>query len=159
MGAGICSFVQTISSKHYFCYRHILESFGSGSFVSIIVRRLLFSPSLTEFDFKFGQALADLNQLYLEGFINQTQIHKLCNLFNLRFENEKFQAASDDHNFSQALWVRGVLGVSTCSNHSERINRTCNAKTKKLQSISERLSQIFNVILQKLSTTLESPNR
>jgi hypothetical protein len=55
--------------------------------------------------------------------------------------------------------VRGVDGVSTCSNHSERINRTCNEATKNIRNITECLSQIISVIRNKLNTTLESPNR
>jgi hypothetical protein len=106
-----------------------------------------------------GQAISDLNELYLKGHISPTQVAKLCNLFNFQFANEKFSSLSDNHNFEQALWNRAAFGISTCSNHSERINRTCNEKTANLQNLIECLSKIISVLTKKLSKTKESPNR
>jgi hypothetical protein len=105
------------------------------------------------------QAIVDLNQLYIDKYINVKQIKKLCKLFRFQFLNEKFEMVSEDHNFPQALWIRGADGVSTCSNHSERINRTCNAKTKSLQNITDFLYQIIDIILEKLAKTISSRNR
>jgi hypothetical protein len=44
---------------HYFCVRHLLESLGSGTFVALLARRLLFTQTRQAFDKIIEQTLSD----------------------------------------------------------------------------------------------------
>jgi hypothetical protein len=58
-GTGLIKFVQSIGGLHFFCYRHLMESLGSNSRASIILRRLLFCSCLEEYQIELPQELTD----------------------------------------------------------------------------------------------------
>jgi hypothetical protein len=48
---------------HFFCLRHLIEKFGSGSFIGPLVRRLSFSSTWEQFFSEIGQCVFDIKAL------------------------------------------------------------------------------------------------
>jgi hypothetical protein len=151
-GKGLKRFVQMVDGIHFFCYRHILENIGASSLTVIIVRRHLFTSCLDEFKSEYQQAIADLHSLWTRGLLTQKQIHQIEKLFLWHFDGETFTVNEADLTFPQALWVRQALGVTTCSNHEERINRTCNSRTHPFLNLVRRLHEMFIIVQERFDS-------
>jgi hypothetical protein len=77
----------------------------------------------------------------------------------LDFVDGRFVSISDDINFEQALWNRAAYGVSTCSNHVERIHRTCNGATKLLRHPLRKLKTVIEVIETRFDNAFRNPHK
>jgi hypothetical protein len=71
MGKAIGKLVKKIRAKKFICYRHLIESFGSGTFLSLVVNHVLFTSCEEEFLHILPPALSDLNHLLRIGEINK----------------------------------------------------------------------------------------
>jgi hypothetical protein len=146
-GKQLIGFVKSIEGNHHFCYRHILENLGSDSFAAIIVQRMLWCSTLEEYSNLLPQAFADLHQLVIADAITPNQVSIITALFEFDFHDSYF-IPQDQFNISypQALWSRKEKGISTCSNHVERLHRTINAKTKRINDRVTCIGEILKVI-------------
>jgi hypothetical protein len=148
-GKALKLFVRNIEGRHFFCYRHLLEVIGASTLAAIVVRRLLFTSSLNEFRAEVDQALLDLQILSEKGQLTDDQSKKICEIFNFQKANHEFRVIDKDNpTFQHALWERQASGVSTCSNHVERIHRTCNETINAGTRLVPRLRKLFEVINQ-----------
>ena len=146
-GKAIQSFVNENQCQQFFCYRHLIEKIGAHSILGIITRRLLFQPTLEKFQNELPQSISDVNYLISNNYVDQKSVEKFVRVFDLKISNgliENNYVANHRH----GLWNRSMLGISTCSNHVERLHRTLNEKTNHSQSILTRLSIVFNEIHQ-----------
>ena len=150
-GSAIITFCKIKNIKQFFCYRHILEKFGSQSILAIYARMLLFTTKIEIYEKKLDQVLSDVNLLIQNHVISEKQIHKFIDHFNLKYENG-ILLRNEIIDFESSLWNRAMLGISTCSNHIERFHRTLNERTSKNQNILRRLSNVVNVIKEHYST-------
>jgi hypothetical protein len=159
-GKGLMTFVESINGRHYFCYRHLIEAVGSSTFASLILRRLLFTSSFEEYQREVPQAISDLESLRGLNQLTDNQVRQFCDLFNWEFDGVKFTIKDNDPNhLYQNLWNRCDEGISTCSNHAERINRVCNKDTKYIQRFISKLAAVLKIIDDKCKTTISTPNR
>jgi hypothetical protein len=161
-GTGLAAFCRSKSLRQFNCYRHLLESIGASTPAGLITRRLLFTSSIAEYEVELQQAIADFHQIALRGKLTDRVIHKISDLFNLIYNyNTKLfsQADPDSADFAQAIWNRKDFRASTCSNHSERINRTCNKRTGTLTKPVRRLERVFEVLDDKFKSVQSKPNK
>ena len=127
----------------FLCYRHLLENVGSNSPLGVITRRLLFQPSLEYYFAELNQSISDANCFIENNLVNPTQLKKFINIFNFSISSDNLiQIREFDH--PNGLLNRANFGISTCSNHIERLHRTLNQKVSLNQSILTRLSIVFN---------------
>jgi hypothetical protein len=151
-GTALKAFCETCHINQFLCYRHLLESIGSSTFVGLIVQRLLFTSCLEEYEAELPQAFADLHEVDQRDLITRAQKKKLERLFNWEYNenNKAFQPANDGTvDFKQALWNRAAHWVSTCSNHVERLHRTCNEAISLCSNFVHRLAKVIEVINEK----------
>ena len=144
-GTAIISYCKSKNINQYFCYRHLIEKLGSGSLIGIFAKNLLFSPTIEIYEIKLIQYISDINLFIEKGIITEKQIKKFVQIFELEFSNGII-TQSNTTDFQNALWNRSLLGISTCSNHIERLHRTLNEKTSGKRSIIERLFICINEI-------------
>jgi hypothetical protein len=159
MGTGLKKFYKDFKIKYFYCYRHILERLGQNTFAALIVRKLLFTSVLSEFQYYFPQARSDLNYMYRKHQLTQKQILFIQKLFNLNLSDGEFTPKMDPIDFTQALWNRAGFGVSTCSNHIERMHRTCNAATKLLKDPLQKLKAIILQIDLRFENAFSNPHK
>jgi hypothetical protein len=147
-GKGVKAFVQKVGGIHHFCYRHILEKIGSNSEAAEIAKGLLFSSSPEEFLTKLPQALMDFHELALNDSLNSKQIQQLSSLFDFNWDSDSkiFLTKDDATVFAQSLWTRAQYGISTCSNHVERIHRTCNTILSSTRSPLRRIGKVIKIL-------------
>jgi hypothetical protein len=117
--------------------------------IAEVTRRLLFSSSLSEYLEIVPQAHADVMELCRHDKVTPAQLDKFCGIFELRFGDAGFIFIKEDGDFFQALWNRAPFGVSSCSNHVERIHRTCNQRVSDLKKFSVRLNEVIKVIQER----------
>jgi hypothetical protein len=162
MDTAIKKLIRTLHSTQYICYRHLIESFGSNTLLSIVINCLLFTSSEQELELELPQALSDLNHLlHIDGRndeIQQYQIAKIVEYFPIQFSDDKFERDfTKSLTFDQSLWKRSVNHVSSCSNHIERLHRTLKAKTAKILSIQMRVAIVVNELCSKFDTPMKNP--
>ena len=142
-GNAIRSFADTKKCQQFFCYRHLLENVGSNSALGVVTRRLLFQPSQEHYISELNQSISDANCFLKNNLVNPTQLKKFINIFNFALSSDNLiQVREFDH--PHGLWKRANFGISTCSNHIERLHRTLNQKVSLNQSILSRLSIVFS---------------
>jgi hypothetical protein len=157
MGTAIKQLVKQLGAKHFFCYRHLIESFGSSTFLSLVVNHLLFTSCEEEFLDILPQALSDLNHLLRIGEINKTQNKKLLKYFPIKLENNEFAIDISKHiSFEQCLWKRSEHHVTSCSNHIERLHRTLKEKTSENISMAQRVVIVINELHARFHTALKN---
>jgi hypothetical protein len=160
-GTALKAFCESRNFIQFHCYRHLLESFGSSSFVGLIVQRLLFTSSLEEYEAELPQAFADLHEIDQRNQISIAQRNKLERLFNWTYDSSVMEFRPRDPeniDFAQALWNRSEYRVSTCSNHVERLHRTCNEAARTCLTLVHRLQQVIKVINEKFARVRTNPN-
>ena len=144
-GSAIKSFVISKKCLHFFCYRHLIEKIGASTYLGQITKRLLFQPTIEQYEIQLPQSLSDVNSLIDNNLIDLNALQKFASIFNLIInEGHVFQNFQTDH--ENGLWKREGFGVSTCSNHVERLHRTMNGKIQKNQDILKRLMIVIQEI-------------
>jgi hypothetical protein len=159
MGTALKKFFKDFKIIHFYCYRHILERLGLNTFTALIIRKLLFASSIEEFAIHVEQAITDLAHLYTINQLTESQINFIKKLFNWEFAEGNFYPPYDNLNFKQALWNRSPYGVTTCSNHVERIHRTCNTATKLLKDPLCKLKKLIEIIELRFEHAFANPNK
>ena len=131
-----------MNSTQFLCYRHLIEKVGAHTPIGAITRRLLFIQSLDRYEDSLPQPLSDVNTLIANKMVSESAINKFIEIFGFEFKNGMvLQGESTNH--KNALWMRSPFGVSTCSNHVERLHLSLNNATKNFKSKVMRLNQIL----------------
>jgi hypothetical protein len=130
---------------HFFCFRHLIENFGSGSFVGQIVRRLAFSSTEIEFLYQTEISVLDLEALQEKNALDEKQLKRLFKTFGTINSDGKMDFDINSWN-NQAVWTRANFGVSTCSNHIEGFYRALNKATKNATLLTRRLHKVIKYI-------------
>jgi hypothetical protein len=159
MGKAIKKLVKELHSIQFICYRHLIESFGSNTLLSLVVKRMLFTSSEQNFEMILPQALSDLTYLQHENEITHAQFTKLIEYIPIYFDNGKFDRDfARSLTFEQSLWNRSEFNVSSCSNHIERLHRTLKAKTAKIMTIQMKVAAVVTELWSKFNTPLKNPS-
>lgn len=144
MGSAIEKFCTTNCIKfHFWCWRHIIESFGSRTFVSLIIRRILKCNSINDFESSLIESYLDL--------INLNVDENIILKFN-RFVGYDYDPVSNTISKNQycdnikkwAIWERYAFSVATCSNHLEATHRVVKRDSKQYHSIYNKLRAIID---------------
>jgi hypothetical protein len=144
MGTGLAAYAREAGHPHHFlCYRHILENIGSGTWVAEIARRLLFTSSEAEYESLVYDAFADVNALLQKGMTDKGSVDR----FRATFGNTAETSLATFR--PQALWIRAIWGVTTCSNHIERLHRELNSAVENMQSLFHRLGCICQALVNR----------
>ena len=143
-GLAIQSFANHYELIHFFCFRHLIEKVGSNSILGEITRRLLFQPSIEGYKNALKQALEDIHQYLLANIVQISQVRKFQKIFLMIMFGYNLIPLTYDH--KNGIWNRAFYGVSTCSNHIERLHRTLNQKTSNIKKIHLR----FNIVISEL---------
>jgi hypothetical protein len=131
---------------HFICLRHLIENFGSNSFIGQIVRRLAFSSTPAEFDYQSEISFRDIEALKRRHVtFSNVQLKRLCKWFGR-------MSSSGEPQFDytvweqQSIWIRALFGVSTCSNHIEGFHRALNEAARKPRTLAKKLRKILDCI-------------
>jgi hypothetical protein len=148
-GSALSAYARADHSPQYLCYRHLLESLGSGTFVALLARRLLFTKTRVQFDNLIDQTLSDYAIGCRMSLITDQGKTKFCRLFGIGEIGETGLPALDATVFEkQALWgERGtVFGVATCTNHIEGLHGRINQATRTQRNLVNRIATIVEII-------------
>jgi hypothetical protein len=146
--------------RHFFCFRHLIEKAGSGSFLAQIVRRLAFSSTPGEFMEHIEQTIADIQELVAIGEFQSKQLKLISKTFGLDMSPGCDVHLNPEQRLPQAIWTRAHYGVATCSNHIEGFHRAVNAATKGISLVTRRLSILIDSITARHRSALEfQPHR
>ena len=143
--------------KHFFCYRHIIEKMGSNSLIGGITRNLLFQTKYEYYKKVLPQAISDINLYFENQLISEKSIKKFVKVFQLSI-SEKNEIINTEYDHEHGLWNRQQYGVSTCSNHIERLHRTMNTAVKGISCVHLRLSIVISS-LEKYCENFEKNSR
>ena len=139
---------------HFYCFRHLIEKVGSFTPIAAVTRRLLFIPTLDQYIASLPQAISDVNEFIKNNLVTSNGIQKFINIFNLNFNNNQiYQNDIIDH--KNGLWRRAPYGISSCSNHIERLHRTLNEATAGSYSITKKHSIVISEITKYYSNYSE----
>jgi hypothetical protein len=141
-GSGLQKYAQQ-HPRHFLCHRHILERFGSATYVARIAHRLLFSPTKEHYCSSAVRANSDLEHLREKGFVMPSAIEKFIRIFGA---SPSHLSEVADHFQPQAMWTRNCCGASTCSNHVERLHRELNQVVRDCQSLPHKLAEVSNCV-------------
>jgi hypothetical protein len=143
---------RTPQRPHFFCYRHLIEDFGSGTFVAQIVRRLLFTSTEEEYKSIVEQAFADFDELERNS-LTENGSDRFHDLFGREVDE------SVDTLGSNALWIRARLGASTRSNNVERLHKELNRQTAGLPTLLRRLRLITDTLVARYAAACSFDHR
>jgi hypothetical protein len=146
-GKALISAVGDAGCRHFFCYKHLLTAFGGNRYIMLYTKKLLFTSSPDEFVQKFIDLYPIVSGLVIVGAIPQDLFEKFHKLFPIDPEPLTWDSIGNQlENLPHPLWLRIHDGINTCSNHSERFNRSCNAATSCVHCFNHRLGEAFRFI-------------
>jgi hypothetical protein len=128
---------------HFYCLRHLIENFGSNSFLGQIVRRLSFSSTPEAFNYNAEISIRDIQALHNEIPLDEKKVHRLIKWFGIGDSKSNWNFSIETW-ANQSIWNRANYGVSTCSNHAEGLHRAINNKIK----LERELRKRFNILVQ-----------
>ena len=136
-GRAIIAAVAEVGAFHFFCFRHLIEKLGGRTILAAMARRLLYLPSQSQYIESLPQTLSDLHALAQNNLIDVTDVVKICDIFDWQYSDGVI-IPREDGLFTQAIWFRGPMSVSTCSNHIERLHRTLNESVGDVKIIRKK---------------------
>lgn len=143
-GKAIQSFSNNHNLIHFYCYRHLIEKVGSNSILGEITRKLLYQTSIESFNQSLIGFSRDINTYISHSLITIKQVNTFSKIFSL-YRFGKY-VLPQTWKYQHGIWNRMNYGVSTCSNHIERLHRTMNESTSNIRSVKNR----FNIVIKKL---------
>jgi hypothetical protein len=143
-GAALKAHADQYHQFHFYCYRHLLESLGSGPLAAMLARRLLFTYTEQEFRDLIDQTRSDFHAGCSNGLITVAARTK----FQARFGLGTGSTVDVSVFARQALWgERGArFGVSTCTNHVEGLHGRLNDATRDLVNLHTKLAKIIEIL-------------
>jgi hypothetical protein len=139
-GLGLIAFAGgDVAEAHYFCYRHLIEKFGSNGLLGMMAARILHIPTPADFMRAHEQVLIEVDLLLERERISQSDHDRFVTFIGGRTGTE----------YKHGIWERAAKGISTCSNHAERFHRTVNKRVRHIEILPHRLSILVDVINEK----------
>jgi hypothetical protein len=130
--------------RHFLCLRHLIERFGTKSFLGQMARRLAFSSTQLHFLTEIEQVTHDITELIENNEVTFGELTKF-EIFGIKTRNGELSIDTDIWE-PQAIWTRAQFGVSTCSNHSEGFHRFLNETTRGYLLLNRRISAMVEAI-------------
>lgn len=155
MGTAIESACKSYSIKQYYCYRHILEHFGTNGPLIFFVNKLLNSNSLFAYDQMRFQMIDELGeyekQMRKEKKISKILADKLDDLkvMLLGADGDK---KSKYYFENWALWIRREKNVAKCSNHAEALHSVINKNLGSCYSFEKKIKNLIETTLRHADT-------
>lgn len=140
---------------HFYCFRHIIQKFGSSTKIGELVGKLLFISTKEKFD-NFWNTQKEFI-LYILKSTTKANIVKFCKLFKCTYDPEE-QILSDSDFDDQSIWERAKYGVATCSNHIESMHQKINLYTLNIRLFPKKLYIILNYMKERESKAHSRPN-
>lgn len=174
-GQGLKKFANDEGINQFFCFRHIIQKFGSGTPVAAIVRDLLYSATQIDFDEyiekhyeKIISVLQDTDFHQLKKFTNLFGFEPFPFLSDMLHKNvpkgmskTKIERIGKKPLFpTQSLWMRQIKSIATCSNHSESMHGKLNSKVRSLKNKNfvDRFDIVFKAITNRMTNSLKRKN-
>jgi hypothetical protein len=89
-GSGLKSYASSLDVEHFLCHRHILEGFGSGTFVAALANRLLRAGTDEDYLATAEQVYLDLHILHTRRLISDAQLTRFIDLFGPNPHSSQF---------------------------------------------------------------------
>jgi hypothetical protein len=152
-------------AHHFFCYRHLLESLGSKTYIAILARRLLFTGSREH----YFQLKQEVRIVFEEAIRANRVLPRAAALFSETFgfvihDDQSISVMENDPFEAQALWgQRGQLGVASSTNHVEGLHGRLNLACTNIRVLSRKAKLIIDILHKKArhftNNSLRSPKR
>jgi hypothetical protein len=140
---------------HFHCHRHLIEKFGSGTPLALLVRDVLFCPSQEIWLAMVPGLKLDVQSLLDRKDITEDQAKKFWEFVGYP-GGEVTNCAPD---CPDILWNRADRRVSTCSNHAERFHRSVNARIHGNFGPQKRLEAIRDLMDERYEAYKKCPRR
>lgn len=170
-GKALKKFADMSNIIQYFCFRHIINKFGSNTPIAALVRTLLYCYSEEEYNDVINTSKDRITEILKESSVSQ--LKKFAKLFgfgnfpSLRellykrcTENEKAKIEELAFNPlfpAQSLWERSRYRVSTCSNHSESTHSKLNKSVRNLRG--SNYFEIFEIVFACIQKRFEKATK
>lgn len=131
----------------YYCYVHLIRSFGAHSAISILVREVLFCKSEEEFLANLPRFIRTFN-LFLEiGGSAQSCKEKFIAILGYDENGEKVERNAH----MEPLFIRMIEGIPTTTNHIESLHHYINDSVGKYKNLYKRLTVLIQCIINHLN--------
>lgn len=143
--------------QHYYCYAHIIRSYGANSVISILVRNILFSHTEEEF-IENKDRYSDIFEILLS--LNSKTAKGCSKRFteDILLVNETHLSQDyGDQRFSP-LYHRMRKNIPTTTNHSERFHCTVNQSIKDLHITDTSIYDRIAIIIQCMKDSIKTVN-
>jgi hypothetical protein len=152
-GSALRAFAREFTARHYFCFRHLLESLGSNTFLALLARRLLFIASEEHYNNSKASTFEEFGWAIRLGQVTNEGQQRFCDLFGLTVTTDGTVVETDPDRFrGQALWgTRRDDGVAACTNHVEGLHGRLNAVVKPRRLLVRRMWLLVLALRKKAS--------
>ena len=131
----------------YYCYVHLIRSFGAHSAISILVREVLFCKSEEEFLANLPRFIRTFN-LFLEiGGSAQSCKEKFIAILGYDENGEKVERNAH----MEPLYIRMIEGIPTTTNHVESLHHYINDSVGKYKNPYKRLAVLIQCIINHMN--------
>lgn len=146
-GSAITSFLEEHQIHHFFCYRHLIEQYGSKSKYTPIIYYLYSQTTREKYDEAVKIAL-----IHLERMPKDDKYESFINLI--------------ENGDSWALYARligenghDILAIASCSNHIESEHRVMNKHSEEHNKLEFRLISVLETLKQRFDYFFKDPFR
>ena len=149
----------SLSSKykmeHYYCFAHIIRSYGANSIISLFVRDVLFSHSKNQYEKNIAKN-AELFDILGQSVHNIKNFDTSFKSFKEKIISFDDQAPTYNKCFSP-LYYRMTKHIPTTTNHCERFHKNINrAVRERMQEYNRHLR--IAIIVRIMQANIESVN-
>ena len=142
--------------NHFYCYHHIIKSFGASTNLGKLVDTLLFkSYNKDEFLTFWREKEAIIYETLLSS--NENHQKRFFKLFNCQFDEDQHRI-TEGWLDKQSMFERSFYSVATCSNHIESIHSKMNAKLKQNKKFFKRFDGLIQYFDDKIQKSQQRPN-
>lgn len=135
------------SIQLFYCYVHIIRSFGAHSAISILVREILFFKSQIDFDDNIFRIIKTFKKMLKMGGSAQKHYDKFVSILGY---DENGKACPRDPRM-EPLFIRMQKGVPTSTNHAERFHHYVNESLRNVKNQYKKLGVLTQCIIKQIS--------
>ena len=130
----------------FYCYVHVIRSFGAHSAISILVREILFFKSQMDFEENVFRIIKTFKLLLKLGGSAQKHYDKFVSILGY---DENGKACPRDLRM-EPLFIRMQKGVPTSTNHAERFHHYVNDSVKNIRNQYKKLGVLTQCIIKQI---------
>lgn len=131
----------------FYCYVHIIRSFGSHSAISILVREILFMKSEIDFEENLLRIIKTFKTMLKLGGSAKKHYEKFISILGF---NENGEVCPRDPRM-EPLFIRMQKGVPTSTNHAERFHHFVNESLKNIKNPYRKLGVLTQCIIKQIA--------